>query len=53
MRRGQAAPELQRLSAALEEAGVVVHAHRTVVKYHAKYLVADGGPAVVVVQLHP
>jgi cardiolipin synthase len=40
--------KLQRLSAALEEAGVVVHAYRDpVVKYHAKYLVADDGPAVV------
>ena len=40
--------KLQRLSAALEQAGATVHAYRDpVVKYHAKYLVADDGPAVV------
>ena len=40
--------ELKRLCAALEQAGAVVHTYRDpVAKYHAKYLVADDGPAVV------
>jgi len=40
--------ELKKLSAALEQTGASVHAyHDPVVKYHAKYLVADDGPAVV------
>jgi phosphatidylserine/phosphatidylglycerophosphate/cardiolipin synthase-like enzyme len=40
--------KLQTLWSALEQAGVSVHAYGDrVVKYHAKYLVADDGPAVV------
>jgi len=40
--------ELKKLCAALEQTGATVHAyHDPVVKYHAKYLVADDGPAVV------
>lgn len=40
--------KLQKLWAALEAMGAVVWAHTDpVVKYHAKYLVADDGPAVV------
>jgi cardiolipin synthase A/B len=40
--------KLQTLRSALEHAGVSVHAYGDpVVKYHAKYLVADDGPALV------
>lgn len=40
--------KLRKLWAALEQAGVVVQPYtEPVVKYHAKYLVADEGPAVV------
>jgi phosphatidylserine/phosphatidylglycerophosphate/cardiolipin synthase-like enzyme len=40
--------ELKKLCAALEQTGAAVHAyHDPVAKYHAKYLVADDGPAVV------
>jgi phosphatidylserine/phosphatidylglycerophosphate/cardiolipin synthase-like enzyme len=39
---------LRRLWRALEETGVSLHAHADpVVKYHAKYLIADDGPALV------
>jgi cardiolipin synthase len=40
--------KLKKLWAALEQTGALVHAYTDpVVKYHAKYLVADDGPAVV------
>jgi cardiolipin synthase len=40
--------KLRKLATALEEAGASVHAcGDPVVKYHAKYLIADNGPAVV------
>jgi phosphatidylserine/phosphatidylglycerophosphate/cardiolipin synthase-like enzyme len=40
--------KLRKLRAALEEAGAFVHPYDDpVVKYHAKYLVADDGPAIV------
>lgn len=40
--------KLRKLWAALEQTGASVHAYTDpVVKYHAKYLVADDGPAVV------
>ena len=40
--------ELRKLCAALEQAGAAVHTYPDpVAKYHAKYLVADDGPAVV------
>ena len=43
---GQA--KLKQMAAALERAGAAVHAWGDpVVKYHAKYLIADDGPAVV------
>ena len=39
---------LQKLWRALEATGAAIHAHADpVVKYHAKYLVADDGPALV------
>jgi cardiolipin synthase A/B len=40
--------DLRNLAIALEQAGATVHAYNdAVVKYHAKYLIADDGPAVV------
>lgn len=40
--------KLRKLATALEETGALVHAYNdAVVKYHAKYLVADDGPAMV------
>ena len=46
--KGTAATKLAKLRARLEAAGATVHAYADpVVKYHAKYLVADDGPAVV------
>jgi cardiolipin synthase len=43
-----AASKLTKLWSRLEEGGATVHAYQDpVVKYHAKYLVADDGPAVV------
>src|SRR5438128_2779787 len=40
--------KLTKLCAALDDTGATVHAYTdAVVKYHAKYLVADDGPAVV------
>ena len=42
------AQKLRKLAAALEAAGASVHAYSDpVVKYHAKYLIVDDGPAVV------
>jgi phosphatidylserine/phosphatidylglycerophosphate/cardiolipin synthase-like enzyme len=42
------ATKLAKLVSKLEKGGATVHAYRDpVVKYHAKYLVADDGPAVV------
>jgi phosphatidylserine/phosphatidylglycerophosphate/cardiolipin synthase-like enzyme len=40
--------KLRKLRAAIEATGASVHVHRDrVVKYHAKYLIADDGPALV------
>ena len=47
-RSGGGRKRLRNLWRALEQTGVAVHAHTDpVVKYHAKYLVADDGPALV------
>jgi cardiolipin synthase A/B len=47
-RSGGGKKRLRKLWRALEETGVSLHAHADpVVKYHAKYLVADEGPALV------
>jgi phosphatidylserine/phosphatidylglycerophosphate/cardiolipin synthase-like enzyme len=47
-RSGGGRKRLRKLWRALEETGVAIHAHTDpVVKYHAKYLVADDGPALV------
>ena len=47
-RSGGGKKRLRKLWQALEETGVSLHAHADpVVKYHAKYLVADEGPALV------
>ena len=47
-RSGGGKKRLRKLWQALEETGVSLHAHADpVVKYHAKYLVADDGPALV------
>jgi phosphatidylserine/phosphatidylglycerophosphate/cardiolipin synthase-like enzyme len=47
-RSGGGKKRLRKLWRALEDTGVSVHAHTDpVVKYHAKYLVADDGPALV------
>ena len=47
-RSGGSKKRLRKLWRALEETGVTLHAHTDpVVKYHAKYLVADEGPALV------
>ena len=47
-RAGGGKKRLRKLWRALESTGVTIHAHSdTVVKYHAKYLVADDGPAIV------
>ena len=47
-RSGGGKKGLRKLWQALEETGVSLHAHADpVVKYHAKYLVADEGPALV------
>jgi cardiolipin synthase len=47
-RSGGGRKRLQKLWRALEETGVSLHPHTDpVVKYHAKYLVADDGPALV------
>jgi cardiolipin synthase A/B len=47
-RSGGGRKRLRKLWRALEETGVSLHAHADpVVKYHAKYLVADEGPALV------
>jgi phosphatidylserine/phosphatidylglycerophosphate/cardiolipin synthase-like enzyme len=47
-RSGGGKKRLRRLWQALEDTGVSLHAHADpVVKYHAKYLVADDGPALV------
>jgi phosphatidylserine/phosphatidylglycerophosphate/cardiolipin synthase-like enzyme len=46
--RSKGKKKLRRLWRALEATGAALHAHTDpVVKYHAKYLVADDGPAVV------
>jgi phosphatidylserine/phosphatidylglycerophosphate/cardiolipin synthase-like enzyme len=47
-RSGGGKKRLRKLWRALEDTGVSLHAHTDpVVKYHAKYLVADDGPALV------
>jgi len=47
-RSGGGKKRLRKLWQALEDTGVSLHAHADpVVKYHAKYLVADDGPALV------
>jgi cardiolipin synthase len=47
-RSGGGKKRLRKLWRALEQTGVAIHAHTDpVVKYHAKYLVADDGPALV------
>ena len=47
-RSGGGRKRLRKLWRALEQTGVAIHAHTDpVVKYHAKYLVADDGPALV------
>jgi phosphatidylserine/phosphatidylglycerophosphate/cardiolipin synthase-like enzyme len=47
-RSGGGRKRLRKLWRALEETGATLHAHADpVVKYHAKYLVADDGPALV------
>ena len=47
-RAGGGKKRLRKLWRALEETGVSIHPHTDpVVKYHAKYLVADDGPALV------
>ncbi len=47
-RAGGGKKRLRKLWRALEATGVTIHAHSdSVVKYHAKYLVADDGPALV------
>ena len=47
-RSGGSKRRLRKLWRALEATGVAIHAHSDpVVKYHAKYLVADDGPALV------
>jgi phosphatidylserine/phosphatidylglycerophosphate/cardiolipin synthase-like enzyme len=47
-RAGGGMKRLRKLWRALEETGVSIHPHTDpVVKYHAKYLVADEGPALV------
>jgi phosphatidylserine/phosphatidylglycerophosphate/cardiolipin synthase-like enzyme len=47
-RAGGGKKRLRKLWRALEETGVAIHPHTDpVVKYHAKYLVADEGPALV------
>ena len=47
-RSGGGKKRLRKLWRALEATGVSIHAHADpVVKYHAKYLVADDGPALV------
>jgi cardiolipin synthase A/B len=47
-RSGGGRKRLRKLWRALEETGVSLHAHADpVVKYHAKYLVADEGPALI------
>jgi cardiolipin synthase len=47
-RSGGGKKRLRKLWRALEETGVSIHPHTDpVVKYHAKYLVADDGPAMV------
>ena len=47
-RSGGGNKRLRKLWQALDETGVSLHAHADpVVKYHAKYLVADDGPALV------
>ena len=47
-RAGGSKKRLRKLWRALEATGVTIHAHADpVVKYHAKYLVADDGPALV------
>jgi phosphatidylserine/phosphatidylglycerophosphate/cardiolipin synthase-like enzyme len=47
-RSGSGRKKLRKLRAAIEATGASVHAHRDhVVKYHAKYLIADDGPALV------
>ena len=46
--RSKGRKKLRRLWAALETTGAAIHPYTDpVVKYHAKYLVADDGPAVV------
>ena len=47
-RSGGGKKRMRQLWRALEQTGVAIHAHTDpVVKYHAKYLVADEGPALV------
>jgi len=47
-RSGGGKKRMRKLWRALEQTGVAIHAHTDpVVKYHAKYLVADEGPALV------
>jgi phosphatidylserine/phosphatidylglycerophosphate/cardiolipin synthase-like enzyme len=47
-RSGGGKKRLQKLWRALEDTGATIHPHTDpVVKYHAKYLVADDGPALV------